>query len=418
MSLLDIDRWLGAFGLLDSSDNRINPATEEKQDAILAAIEGSGTNVSTANSTTTLLTSGSTFTGTWEDATLYDSIVVSPKTDQDGTYTVQFSPDGVNADSSLTRYYRTSQIEPPHRFTIARQYVRVTFTNTSASDQTYLRLQTILGSKTQLNVPLDSGLSQDYDAFATRPTDYHYEVGLGRRQGQTTWNKWGYNPDVDIGTETVWSVGGTFARMTSADTLNVVSTSTNDDGDPAGTGAQSIIIYGVDSNYEAQTEVVTLNGTTAVTTSNTWLGVNRAAIYLAGSGGINAGDINITVTTGGATQAQIPTGEGSTQHAFFFTQRKHTALMDWLLINVVKTSGGGKPIITIKVWVRSLVSGARYEVFRQNIDVALDNTIQLTPSQPFVVGEKSLIEVEATSDTNNAAVSARFSLIEVRDVDY
>ena len=232
--------------------------------------------VSTTNSSTTALDDTDVFTGDWEDVSAYNSLTVAVKTDQNGTFSVQFSPDGTNQDSTLTRYYRTNQIEAPHRFTITRKYARVVFTNDSGSNQTYFRLQTILGDQGELNAPADSTLAQDFDATVVRPTDFKYEVAQSLRQGYTTWNKWGYNPDIDNTTETVWSVGGLFTPLSSAGTLEVVSSSANDDGAPAGTGAQSIIIYGVDANYEEQIEVVTLNGTTAVTTTNSWLGVNRA----------------------------------------------------------------------------------------------------------------------------------------------
>ena len=370
--------------------------------------------VSIVNSSTTALNDTDVFTGEWEDVSAYNSLTVAVKTDQNGTYSIQFSPDGTNQDSTLTRYYRTNQIEAPHRFTITRKYARVVFTNDSGSNQTYFRLQTILGDQGELNAPADSTLAQDFDATVVRPTDFKYEVAEGLRQGYTTWNKWGYNPDIDVGTETVWSVGGTFTPLSSAGTLEVVSSSANDDGDPAGTGTQSIIIYGVDANYGEQTEVVTMNGTTAVTTTNSWLGINRAAIYLSGSGGINAGDISITATTGGSDQAEIPAGEGSTQHAFFFVPAGHVGLMDWLWVNAVKTSGGNSPILTTKVWVTSLVSGSKYEVFRDNLDVGLSNHTDVRPSQPFVVGEKSLVEVQVTTDKADTVVSTRFSMIVAR----
>jgi hypothetical protein len=248
----------------------------------------------------------------------------------------------------------------------------------------------------------------------TADNNYHYQIALGQRAGETTWNKWGYNADVDLAaTETVWSVGGLFARLTSASGMTVVSSSTDDA--VGGTGAQSIIVYSVDANNVAQLNVVALNGTTPVvvpTGTMTFLGINRGSIYLAGSGGVNAGDITMTATTGGSTQAVIPTGEGSTQHAFFFIQDGHTALLDWLHLNIVKPAGQN-PVVTIKGWVTSLVSGAKYEVLRLIIDTSVQNIVELRPSQPFVIGEKSLFELQASTDKNDTHVSARFSLIEV-----
>jgi len=371
--------------------------------------------ISTLNSSSTLLNASATFTGTGEDVSQYASVVIAVATDQNGSYTVQFSNDNTNWDSTLTRYYNTAQINVPHRFTITRRYCRVTFTNTSASNQTYLRLQTAFGNKQDLNIPIDSTISQDYDAVAVRPTDFHYETALGRRQGATTWNLWGYNSDIDIGTETVWSVGGTFTRIVTARTLSIVSTDANDTS--AGTGARSIVVYGVNANYKAQTVVVTMNGTTPVVTTETWLGVNRIAIYSAGSGGVNAGVITATASTEATVQSEMPTGLGVSQQAFFFVQADHQALIDWLYITLVKNSGGTQPILITKAWVTSLVSGAKYEVFRDFINGSIENHTELKPSQPFVVGEKSLIEFQSTTDVNNAETSLRFSLIEVRDVD-
>jgi hypothetical protein len=373
--------------------------------------------VDSGNSSTAALNSAAVFTGTWKDVSAYATMVVACKTDQDGKIEIQFSPDGTNEDSTLTRYYRTTQIEPPHRFTITRKYMRVKFTNTSASNQTYLRLQTILGDHADLNIPVDATMSQDYDAVSVRPTEFKYEVALGRRQGATTWNKFGYNGDVDIGTETVWSVGGTHTQLTSASTLTVVSSDANDDGSPAGTGANSIIIYGVDADRKYQTEVVTLNGTGSVVTSASWLGVNRVAVYVCGSNDTNVGNITITATTGGSTQAYIAAGEGTTQQAIFFTQADHTFLADWLTLNVNKVSGGGSPRVTLKGWVKSFVSNAKYEVFRYTLDTTVENHVDIAPTQPFVIGEKSILWFEATTDTNNTTVAMRFSGIEFRDVD-
>lgn len=371
-------------------------------------------NINAENSSTTALNDGETFTGEWVDASAYSSIVISYKTDQNGILTLQFSPDGTNIDSSLLRYYSTNQIEPPHRFTITRKYVRVLFQNNSGSNQTYLRLQTLLGNYQDLNTPCDSILSQDYDAQSTRPTDFKYETALGLRQGRTTWNKWGYNDDIDTGaTEVIWSVGGSFTKLSSASTLSIVSTSTDDAN--GGIGANSIIVYGIDANRMAQTEVVTMNGTTPVVTTTTWLGINRMSIYVSGSGEANIGTITATAVTGGTTQGQIPIGSGSTQQAIFFTQAGHTALMDWLFININKI-GGSAPIVTIKAFVFSFVSGSRYEVYRKVVDTSVENTIQLKPTQPFVVGEKSVIYFTAETTINNTIVSMRFSLIEFKNV--
>ena len=367
--------------------------------------------VEQSNSTTTPLGAGETFTGVGVDVSQYPSVTLAIKTDTSGTCYIEFSPDRSNWDSSLS-FSITGGVNEVHRISITRKYFRVRIVNGAAS-QSYLRAQVLIGEQTSLSMNLNNAIQQDSDAMVTRPTDYHYEVATGRRTGSTTWNKFGYNGDIDIGTETIWSNGGTFVRLTSAQTLSVVSTSANDVN--ASTGAWNVIIYGISSSREAVIEVVPMNGTTPVITTNTYWGVNRIAVYNTGSSDANVGIITATGTTDGTVQGHMPAGEGTTQQAFFFTQAGHTSLMDWLFVNVNKTTGGGTPRITIKGWVYSYVSTAKYLVFYDVIDTSVENHIELTPSQPFVVGEKSILYFEATTNVNDSTVSCRFSFIEVKN---
>lgn len=376
---------------------------------------GNGNEISTSNSTTTLLTASSVFTGAWEDVSAYESVVVAVKTDQNGIFSVQFSPDGTNQDSTLTRYYRTTQIEAPHRFTITRKYCRVVFTNTSASDQTYLRLQTVFGTKGDLNAPIDSTLPQDFDSTVVRPTDYKSEVALGLRQGSVLWNKFGYNEDIDIGTEVVASWGGTYTPPLTAYTLSVVSTDAADDGDPAGTGCNSIVIYGIDANRDEQTVVVTMNGTTPVVTTETWLGVNRIAMFLCGTDLVNQGTITATLTTAGTIQAQMPALGGVTQQCIFHVPAKHDFLMEWLRVNAINKTAAA--LLTVKVWVYSAVSNGKQEVYRMGIDTDKNIDISENPRLQFPITEKTVIWMEITSDKNNITATGRFSGILTRQKD-
>jgi hypothetical protein len=274
----------------------------------------------------------------------------------------------------------------------------------------------MLGNPQALNAPMDAVLSQDYDSIVVRPTDYKYEVALGRRQGATTWNKFGGNQDIDIGTETIWAAGGTFTRIDTASTFTVVSSS-SDDTITVGSGAWNVVIYYVDADRKAAVEVVPLNGTTPAVSTGTGLGINRVALYNTGSGDVNAGNITITATTGGTTQAYIPASEGTTQQALFFTQADHQFLVDYILLNAYKTAGGTAPKVTIKAWVYSYVSTAKYLVLNKTIDTSVENTSELKFSQPFIIGEKSILYFEATTTVNDTIVTCRFSGIEVRDVD-
>ena len=155
-------------------------------------------------------------------------------------------------------------------------------------------------------------------------------------------------------------------------------------------------------------EVVTMDGLTTVTTTSTWLGINRVAMYLCGAGKVNAGEIDVTAATGGSMMAQLPALGGVTQQCIFHIPRNHNFIMEWLRINALKQSAAD-PLVTIKVWVFSTVNNGNQEVYRVDIDTSLTNNISESPQLPFPITESSVVWVEATTDKNNTIVNARFS---------
>jgi hypothetical protein len=190
---------------------------------------------STGNSSEAALADSASYTGTWELVAVGSLLTVDLKSDVDLTVQIQYSVDGgTSTDSTLTRYYRTAFIFPPQLFKNARPYYRLVVTNNSGGAATYMRLNSYISNgEALLNIPVDGTMSKDYGAISTRPTDFHAEVALNRRQGITTWNKFGYNSDVDIGTELIASWGGTFQPIYAGETIDIVSSSTADDGSPS-----------------------------------------------------------------------------------------------------------------------------------------------------------------------------------------
>ena len=97
------------------------------------------------------------------------------------------------------------------------------------------------------------------------------------------------------------TAGSTYVYPTTAVTMKVSSASANDTA--AGTGARTILVSGLDGNYNAVSETVTLNGQTQVSTTNTYLRILYTEILSTGSGNAQAGVIYIG--TGSAT-AGVP----------------------------------------------------------------------------------------------------------------
>lgn len=118
----------------------------------------------------------------------------------------------------------------------------------------------------------------------------------------TTLRLQGINEDVDAGTEDITELGATYTGQPvlptqAAEALNIVSSSANDAA--AGTGQRTIRIEGLSADGAYTEETVTLNGTTPVITSSTWVRVLRVFGLTAGSGAVNAGAITVkhNVTT-------------------------------------------------------------------------------------------------------------------------
>jgi len=125
-------------------------------------------------------------------------------------------------------------------------------------------------------------------------------------------NKFGYNTAVGGSYEIITDLG-TNNLPTSAAVVSVVSASSADDD--GSTGAEKVEIQGLDANFKNQTEIVTMNGTAAVTTTNTFIRVFRMRVTEAGSGGVNAG--NITASISSSDVARINANEGQTLMAVY-----------------------------------------------------------------------------------------------------
>lgn len=168
--------------------------------------------VDSDNSSTSTLNAGLTFTGTWKDVSIYPSVVVAVKTDQAGTLYIEFSPDGTNADSSLS-YSVAAATNEVHRITVTRKYFRTRFTNTSASNQTYFRLQAMLGAQQTLTSSLNNSIQDDADTILVRPLDFNLMVAEGLYQNRSTTVKDGINTSLTNSaalTQDLWTSGSVY----------------------------------------------------------------------------------------------------------------------------------------------------------------------------------------------------------------
>jgi hypothetical protein len=113
-----------------------------------------------------------------------------------------------------------------------------------------------------------------------------------------------------------------------------------------GTGANSIMVFGLDGSYNPQWEEIALAGTTPVTTVKSYLRLFGAEVTRSGSGKVNAGNIHIikTGTAGAYTTPGIPdtltsalclvlAGWGSSQNGMYTVPAGKTATLKGLILN-------------------------------------------------------------------------------------
>lgn len=369
--------------------------------------------ISTGNSSTTPLSGGATFTGVGEFNTS-PNVMLQVKTDAAGFVFFDFSPDGVNWDSTF----------PPNGFSVAAgisefhtavkgpRWFRVRFVNGAAA-QSFLRLEIAYGVFSQGNLPLRAAIGADADATVVRPTNPSNETVLGLRSGETASLKFGFNNNIGTaGEEVIASFGGTFTPLVSATTLTLVSANTADT--LAGNGARSLLIQGIDANRKSQFEFINLNGATPVVTVNTWLGVNRIVVYSSGSSKANVGNITCTATTGGTTQAHIPPFSSITQQLIFHTQAGFDGLINRVSFNVLKTAAGTAPRVTIsmRIWNPN-ITDTNYLIRRFKIDTSVTNDIERKYELPIRLDPTDVVWFTLETDQNNTIVDGEVDIIEV-----
>ncbi len=144
---------------------------------------------------------------------------------------------------------------------------------------------------------------------------WEFKVAVGYSGRFSTILRYGYNSQISQGSfEDVWNVGGSLEYLTDAENIDLLSTSADDT--ELGTGAQNVILTGVDFEYKRLIENIALNGIVAVTTVNKFLRVETMRVDNVGSGGLNAGEINATSNLSATIQAQIEVGLGASSGTF------------------------------------------------------------------------------------------------------
>ena len=209
--------------------------------------------------------------------------------------------------------------------------------------------------------------------------------------------KHGFNPNCQNSVrESIW--GGSeiyyWSAWNTTGTLSLVS-SAADTGD--------VTIIGLDTNFNVQTDTVTLTGTTPVVTTTTWARIND--MYYT-DGTENAGDI--TATRGASVVGYIPATYGSAQMAQYTVPAGYTGFLFQGLANIGKGNDG--------------TGEFRYRLYNSTwqsafIFLLYESTFQYKFTTPFVLPEKTDLDVTLTASVSGTAVGCAYDLILVANED-
>lgn len=225
--------------------------------------------------------------------------------------------------------------------------------------------------------------------------------------GYNVIHKYGHNLDIDSTFETIWSEGTNYAFIPTATVLKISSSSADDTSN--GTGARTITIQGLDANYFEQSETITLNGQTAVNTSNTYFRIHRMFVETAGSGQENAGTIYAgtgTVTTGVPADkyATIPVGYNQTMMAVYTIPCDKTAYMTMFYAQPDSQASYQVQMLT----GRATDSG----VLRVRNELHAFQNQAIFNYKPYLkLTEKTDIQLRAKTGTANVEFAGGFSLL-------
>jgi hypothetical protein len=241
-----------------------------------------------------------------------------------------------------------------------------------------------------------------------------FELQVSR--GQIAWHRtvvvFGYNPDVDTSAETVWPGDGILPFPSSAIQMKISSASANDTAN--GTGARTVYIGGLDANHNEISEVVTMNGQTAVLTTQSFLHINQAYVLSAGSLNGAAGNIYIGdgVVTAGvpATVYDIIAYDYNTRITGSYTiPAGYTAYLAQGLFS--SGQAGGSNQVTGRLMTRGTNNIRLTAAVTTLNNGAANYAFEYNPMIP----EKTTVEAQAIGSSNNNACSSMFIMVMIKN---
>jgi len=242
---------------------------------------------------------------------------------------------------------------------------------------------------------------------------FELQVARGQIQAHSVVTIAGYNSDVDTAWEMITPVGN---LSYPAAALQMTVSSADADDTSAGTGARTVLITGLDANYAVISETVTMNGQTAVTTTNSFLRINAMLVTTAGTSLANEGIIYIgtgTVTSGvpATIYNVIAAGFNNATSSQYTIPAGYTGYLVVARIGLAQDAG------TTLITARTRFVGTNGIALTGPVIVTNNGISTIDFPYPIAIAEKTRIQGEAIGGAADNEAAGFFELVLIKNAD-
>ena len=242
---------------------------------------------------------------------------------------------------------------------------------------------------------------------------FELQVARGQIQAHSLVTIAGYNSDVDTAWEMITPIGN---LSYPAAALQMTVSSADADDTSAGTGARTVLITGLDANYAVISETVTMNGQTAVTTTNSFLRINAMLVTTAGTSLANEGIIYIgsgTVTSGvpATIYNVIAAGFNNATSSQYTIPAGYTGYLAVARIGLAQDAG------TTLITARTRFVGTNGIALTGPVIVTNNGISTIDFPYPIAIAEKTRIQGEAIGGAADNEAAGFFELVLIKNAD-
>ena len=224
---------------------------------------------------------------------------------------------------------------------------------------------------------------------------YYLAVAQGLIPNTSQVNIFAFSDSVKTTFYTLWELTGTtqYAFPASAVTMTLASTSALDNT------RATILINGIDSSWNLISETIALNGTSNVTTVNSYLRINNMVMTSTGTGQTtNVG--TITAKNSGITYSVISIGVGRSQAAVYSVPNGYTMY----ITSINAFNGDAAPGNAINYQVKTTNNAQTNPVTLTVLQTAWDQRYQVIRNNPFPYTQKTDIQWQYSTASGTHSV--------------